>query len=101
MQRVVISDASPLHYLILIGHAEVLPSLYTEVLIPEAVAKELQQPATPESVRDWIVHSLTFMASCCLCHRISQPCRSCRFRSGRTRCHSFSTKREGRSGNYG
>jgi predicted nucleic acid-binding protein len=38
MPRVVISDASPLHYLILIGHAEVLPTLYAEVLIPEAVA---------------------------------------------------------------
>ena len=56
MQQVVISDASPLHYLILIGHAEVLPALYTEVLIPEAVAKELQQPATPKSVGDWIAH---------------------------------------------
>ena len=56
MRRVVISDASPLHYLILIGHAEVLRSLYAEVLIPETVAKELQHPATPESVRDWMRH---------------------------------------------
>ncbi|HYR42511.1 MAG TPA: hypothetical protein VER98_05785 [Terriglobia bacterium] len=40
MSRVVISDASPLHYLILIGHAEVLSTLYAEVLIPEAVANE-------------------------------------------------------------
>jgi hypothetical protein len=56
MPRVVISDASPLHYLILIGHAEVLSALYTEVLIPEAVASELRQAATPESVRHWIVH---------------------------------------------
>src|SRR5262245_30893155 len=54
MARVVISDTSPLHYLILIGHAEVLPSLYNEVLIPEAVATELQQPGAPESVRNWI-----------------------------------------------
>ena len=61
MRRVVISDASPLHYLILIGHAEVLPSLYTEVLIPEAVAKELQQSATPESVRDWIAHPASWL----------------------------------------
>ena len=29
MLRVVISDASPLHYLILIGNAEVLRALYT------------------------------------------------------------------------
>jgi predicted nucleic acid-binding protein len=57
MPRVVISDASPLHYLILIGNAEVLEALYTEVLIPEAVAKELKQNATPESVRRWIEHS--------------------------------------------
>ena len=40
---------------ILIGHAEILPSLYAEVLIPEAVAKELQHAATPESVRNWII----------------------------------------------
>ena len=57
MRRVVISDSSPLHYLILIGHVEILPSLYTEVLVPESVVKELQQVATPESVRSWIVHS--------------------------------------------
>ena len=56
MPRVVISDASPLHYLILIGNAEVLQALYTEVLIPEAVAKELKQTATPKSVRHWIEH---------------------------------------------
>ena len=56
MPRVVISDASPLHYLILIENAEVLQALYTEVLIPEAVAKELKQTATPESVRHWIEH---------------------------------------------
>jgi len=40
MLRVVISDASPLHYLVLIGHVELLPGLYSEVLIPEAVADE-------------------------------------------------------------
>ena len=56
MRRVVISDASPLHYLILIRHAEVLPSLYAEVLIPDTVYGELQKQATPESVHNWIVH---------------------------------------------
>jgi predicted nucleic acid-binding protein len=55
MPRVVIADTSPLRYLILIGEAELLPALYTEVLIPEAVANELSQPATPEPVRNWIV----------------------------------------------
>ncbi len=56
MPRVVISDTSPVRYLVLIGQVELLPALYTEVLIPEAVADELQQPATPEPVRRWIAH---------------------------------------------
>lgn len=54
MPRVVISDTSPLRYLVLIGEADVLPGLYNEVLIPVAVAGELNQPATPELVRRWI-----------------------------------------------
>ncbi len=56
MPRVVISDTSPLRYLVLIGHAELLCALYAEVLIPEAVLNELSQPATPDAVRRWITH---------------------------------------------
>src|SRR6266568_695098 len=56
MTRIVISDTSPLRYLVLIGQADPLPALFTEVLIPEAVADELSQSATPEAVRSWIVH---------------------------------------------
>ena len=32
---VVISDTSPLNYLVLIGQTEVLPKLYGEVVIPQ------------------------------------------------------------------
>ena len=56
MPRVVISDTSPLRYLVLIGHAELLCALYAEVLIPEAVLNELIQPATPDAVRRWITY---------------------------------------------
>jgi predicted nucleic acid-binding protein len=56
MPRLVISDTSPLRYLILISQADLLPALYSEVLIPEAVADELNQPATPDPVRRWIAH---------------------------------------------
>lgn len=56
MPRVIISDTSPVRYLVLIGHAELLPALYTDVLIPEAVADELKQPATREPVRRCIAH---------------------------------------------
>ena len=56
MPRLVISDTSPLRYLVLIGEADLLPALYTEVLIPEAVADELNHPSTPEAVRRWLLH---------------------------------------------
>lgn len=52
--RVVVSDTSPIRYLVLIGEADVLRSLYTQILIPRTVWTELQQPETPELVRNWI-----------------------------------------------
>lgn len=50
---IVVSDASPLHYLIVIGEAHVLPALYGQVLVPAAVAAELQHARAPNAVRDW------------------------------------------------
>lgn len=50
----VISDTSPLHYLIECGVAEVLPSLFKEIVIPPTVFQELQHPNTPERIRDWM-----------------------------------------------
>jgi predicted nucleic acid-binding protein len=52
--RVVLSDTSPLRYLVLIGEADVLAKLYGRVVIPTAVANELSQARTPEIVRRWI-----------------------------------------------
>ena len=46
---IVIADTSPLHYLILLKHAEILLHLYGCVMIPEAVARELQAPKTPST----------------------------------------------------
>jgi predicted nucleic acid-binding protein len=50
---VVVSDTSPLHYLILCGAENVLPRLFHQVLIPPTVFRELQQPNTPPLVRQW------------------------------------------------
>ena len=52
--RVVLSDTSPIRYLVLIGESELLPTLYGRVLVPKSVAEELNQPRTPETVRQWI-----------------------------------------------
>jgi len=39
---IVIADTSPLHYFILLEHAEVMQELYGRVIIPEAVIFELE-----------------------------------------------------------
>jgi len=51
---IVVADASPLRYLVVIGAVDVLKTLYSRVLLPEAVAEELQDAKTPATVRAWI-----------------------------------------------
>ncbi|MGE3308456.1 MAG: DUF3368 domain-containing protein [Limisphaerales bacterium] len=51
---VVVSDTSPLHYLVQCGAVDILPALFGEVLVPPTVFRELQHPRTPAVVRDWI-----------------------------------------------
>jgi len=51
---VVVTDTSPINYLILTGYIDVLPVLHGEMVIPQAVARELHDPRTPELVRQWI-----------------------------------------------
>jgi len=51
---VVVSDTSPLHYLILCGADTVLPQLFERVLIPPVVFAELQHPNTPAPVLAWM-----------------------------------------------
>ncbi|PYT72006.1 MAG: DUF3368 domain-containing protein [Acidobacteria bacterium] len=51
---IVVADAGPLHYLILIGAVDVLGPLYNRVVLPEAVAQELRYQRAPAAVRAWI-----------------------------------------------
>ena len=50
----VVTETTPINYLVLIGHVDILPSLYGHVVIPQAVVGDLQHPRTPEIVREWI-----------------------------------------------
>jgi predicted nucleic acid-binding protein len=50
----VIADASPLHYLILLESSHILPTLFDRIVIPRAVAEELQHSQTPAVVRVWM-----------------------------------------------
>jgi hypothetical protein len=51
---IVLSDTSPINYLILTGEIEILPALFGQVVIPTAVLQELQHAGTPAEVQQWI-----------------------------------------------
>ncbi|HEY6137176.1 MAG TPA: hypothetical protein VI670_05365 [Thermoanaerobaculia bacterium] len=55
---IVVADTSPLLYLILLGHEQVLPALYERVIAPRAVISELSHAGTPQAVRDWAASAL-------------------------------------------
>lgn len=49
-----VSDAGPLHYLVLVGHVGLLGQLFDGgVCVPQTVRDELGHPRTPASVRIW------------------------------------------------
>lgn len=53
MTVVVISDTSPINYLVLIGETSLLSALYHKVLIPDAVLAELLDQGSPAAVAGW------------------------------------------------
>lgn len=61
----VVSDTTPLNYLVLVDAVEVLPVLYGSIVAPTQVIEELQRKKAPDQVRKWAnnlpawVHVLT------------------------------------------
>ena len=51
---IVVSDSSALVVLFRIGHGDVLPTLFQQIVIPPEVACELAFPNWPQSVQDFI-----------------------------------------------
>jgi predicted nucleic acid-binding protein len=58
----VVCDTGPLNYLILIEAADVLPRLFSPILIPAAVKNELLHAKAPAVVRDWVAHSPSWLS---------------------------------------
>lgn len=54
---IVVADTTPLNYLVLIDEVELLPALFTRVILPKAAWQELQDPETPLKVRQWLLQS--------------------------------------------
>ncbi len=50
----VVSDTSPLCYLLLIDQIDLLPKIYGRVVIPQAVRDELADERSPQLVKSWI-----------------------------------------------
>ncbi len=53
---IVVSDTTPLRYLIETHLVHILETLFGKVIIPPAVFAELQHPKTPLKVKDWILN---------------------------------------------
>lgn len=49
----VVSDTSPINYLILTEYVGVLPQLYDQIVIPGKVFVELSSAGAPDEVRNW------------------------------------------------
>jgi len=50
----VVSNTSPLRYLIAAGQADLLERLFGTILIPSAVEREILDPHAPPSVQHWM-----------------------------------------------
>lgn len=61
MSAIVVADAGPLHYLILIEAADFLERLFDHVCIPQAVKDELLSQRAPEKVKTWISQSRSWL----------------------------------------
>ena len=51
---IVVADTSPINYLVLIDHIELLPALFQRVAVPAAVLDELHSPGAPPAVKAWV-----------------------------------------------
>jgi predicted nucleic acid-binding protein len=50
----VVSNTSPLNYLVLIELQHLLPALFSQVLVPEGVLRELRSPVAPPQIGAWL-----------------------------------------------
>jgi len=69
---IVVSDTTPIHYLILIGKEFILPELFTEIIIPDVVVSEMSHPKAPQRVQGWIANLPAWAATCAGSEKLMQ-----------------------------
>ncbi len=53
---IIVSNTSPINYLILIEQIDLLPELFRQIIIPKAVYSELSDVEAPNPVQTWIAN---------------------------------------------
>ncbi len=53
---IVVSDTSPINYLLLIDQIDLLPYLFEKIIIPEVVRDEMLDPDAPSVLQQWIAN---------------------------------------------
>ena len=53
---IVVSDTSPINYLLLIGQIDLIPCLFQQIVIPNVVRDEMLDPSAPPVLQEWIVN---------------------------------------------
>lgn len=51
MEGVIVSDTGPINYLAVVGLIDLLPRMFTRIVIPPAVWDELSKPGSPGAVK--------------------------------------------------
>ena len=54
--RLVVADTGPINYLILVDAIDLLPKVFSTIVVPAAVYRELCDPGAPLPVRAWIAN---------------------------------------------
>ena len=54
----VVTNNTPLRYLVFLGYETILRDLFMHLLVPPAVVNELQHAKAPARVRTWIPYAL-------------------------------------------
>ena len=58
---IVVSNTSPVCYLLLISQIDVLPTLFNRIMLPQAVREELLSEGAPTVVQTWIAQPPTWL----------------------------------------
>ncbi|MGB3308263.1 MAG: DUF3368 domain-containing protein [Nodosilinea sp.] len=59
---IVVSDTSPINYLLLIGQIDLIPRLFEQIIIPDVVRNEMLDPSAPPVLQLWIANSPSWLA---------------------------------------